>query len=112
KLKVRKSSHQARDVSAWGLHFDRHRNRVSVVFHHENQWQPLVGRGVQRLPKLSFAGSSVAEGNIGDLVAMEHNVFILTVIARGLLGGFGMSGKITAGLGASYGLQNLRPRGW
>ena len=107
KVEVGKAAHQAGNVSARGLHLDRYRDRILVVFDDEHQRQPGIGGGVQGLPKFAFAGSAFAERNVGNLVAVELDVFELAVIARGLMSGFRMSGEITAGLGAAYGLQNL-----
>ena len=92
KMEVGKAADQAGDVSARGLHFDRHRDGIPVVLDHKNHRKPGVGGGVQRLPELALAGGAFAQGNVGDLVAVEFDVFELPVVAGGFLGGIRMSG--------------------
>ena len=60
-----------RDVAARRLHFDRHRDRVAVVFDEEDHRQLSEAGGVQRLPELAFAGRAVAERQVGDFVVVE-----------------------------------------
>ena len=122
-MKIRKSGNQARDASARGLHFDRHRDRVAVVLHAKNDGQLAQRGGVHRLPELAFARSAVAERDVGDLIALETDVLELAIIGklgwpilrvlcegwgRGSLSGLRMPRKIASAFGASHGLQNLR----
>ena len=64
-------SHQPRDVAAGGLHFDRHRDRVAVVFDEEEDRQLLGAGDVQRFPELAFARGAFAERDVDDLVGVE-----------------------------------------
>ena len=43
-VKPRERSHEARDVAAGRLHFDRHRDRVAVVFDEKQHRQPAACR--------------------------------------------------------------------
>src|SRR5277367_3472459 len=106
-MEVREAGDQVRYVAARGLHFDRYRNRVSIILHTKNYRQPPVGGGVHRLPEFAFAGSAIAERNVGDFVAMKLNVLELAIIAFRLASGIRVPGEITASLGASHGLQKL-----
>ena len=54
-MKIGEARHQSRNVSAGGLHFDRHGNRVLVVFDKKNNRQAFIGGRVQRFPELAFA---------------------------------------------------------
>ena len=93
-----------------GVHFDRHRDGVLVVFDHEQHRQLEVRCRVERLPELALAGRAVAAGDVHDFVAVEDDVFELTIVTVDLLGGFGMLAEIASGFGASHGLQKLRSR--
>src|SRR3984893_4999504 len=106
-MEVGKTGDEARNVAAGVLHFHRHGNRVFVVLHAKNYRQAKGGCGVQRLPEFAFAGSAVAERDVGDLGALELDILELAVIAFGLLSSVGMPGEIAAGFGASDGLQDL-----
>ena len=59
-MQTGKSRHQLRNASARGLHFNRHGNRVAVVFDQIQNRQFLCARDVQRFPKFSFARRAVA----------------------------------------------------
>ena len=130
-MKIRKSRNQPRNASARGLHFDRHRNRVAVIFHAENHRQLAEGRGVHRLPELAFAGSAIAQRNVSDFIALKANVLELPVISMEpgrksepgapFLASFARSGEldlrrlrmprqISPSLGTPHCLQDLRPR--
>ena len=62
---------ELRDVAAGGLHFDRHRDRVAVVFDEEDDRQLAEAGGVERFPELALARRAVAERDVGDFVAVE-----------------------------------------
>src|SRR5438046_10678841 len=70
-VKVRKVLDQPRDVSARGLHFNRNADRVTIVFNEEKNGQLEVRRGIQSLPKLTFAGCSIAERYVGNFVFVK-----------------------------------------
>ncbi len=53
------------------MHFQRHADRVSVVFEQKYDRQSQVTRGVERLPKLAFAGRAIAERNVNDLIVAK-----------------------------------------
>ena len=108
-VEVGKTADQPRNVSAGGLYLDRHRDGIFVVLDHEDQRKPEIGSGVQRLPEFTFTGGAFAQGDVGNLVAVEFHVFELPVIARGFARRIGMSGVIAADFGTAHGLQNLRP---
>ena len=59
------------DVTAGGLHLDRHGDRVAVVLDDVDDRQAAEARRVQRLPELSLAGRAVADREIDDLVLVE-----------------------------------------
>src|ERR1700730_11661846 len=73
-MKIRKSRDQPRNASARSLHLDRHRDRVAVIFHAENNWQLAQRGGIHRLPELTLTRCSVTKRNVSDLVALERNV--------------------------------------
>src|SRR6202165_5893657 len=110
-MEVWEAGDEARNIAAGGLYFHGHGNCVFVVLHAKNYRQAEVGCGIQRLPEFAFAGRTVAERDVGDLVALELDILKLAVIAFGFLGGVRMPGEITAGFGASDGLQNLGASG-
>ena len=70
-LEVRERLDQPRDVAARGLHFDRDRDRVAVVFHQVQHRHAARARGVERFPELAFARGALADRDVGDLVGME-----------------------------------------
>ena len=92
-------SHQARDVAAGGLHFDRHRDRVAVVLDEEQDRQLLDAGGVERFPELAFAGRAFAERDVGDLVGLEARLAIRDLRDAAV---------DDAGLGGADRLQHLR----
>src|SRR3954453_22522617 len=71
KMEVWKTGNQARNVSPRSLHFDRHGDRITVVFDQEHDRQPEIGGRIHRLPEFAFTGSAVAERDVGDLIAVE-----------------------------------------
>ena len=110
-MEIGESGDQARNASARSLHFDRHGDRVAVVFHAENYRQLFQSGGVHRLPEFAFAGGAVAERDVGDFIALEADVLELAVVCGtggGNVRGLGMAREIASTLGATYGLQNLR----
>src|ERR1700758_2300751 len=109
-MEIRETGNQAGDVAPGGLYFYWNRNRVLVVLDHEDDGQLPVGSGVERLPEFPFAGSAIAEGDIGDLVASKADILELAVIPAPLLGGIGMIAQIDSGFRASDRLQNLGAR--
>ena len=70
-FRLRKRLDQPRDVAAGGLHFDRHRNRVAVVFDDDQHRRRALAGRVQRLPELAFAGRAFADRHVDDLVGAE-----------------------------------------
>ena len=110
-MEIREPRDQARNVSACGLDFDGDRNGVLVVFNHEDDRQFLVGGGVKGFPEFAFAGGAVAQGNVGDFVAAERDVFEFAVVAFGFLGRVWMVPQVDAGFGAADCLQDLRACG-
>ena len=70
-VKPGKRPHEARDVAARRLHFDGHRNRVTVVLDEEQHRQALGARAAQGLPELAFARRAVAERHVHDLVVVK-----------------------------------------
>src|SRR5262245_3813125 len=70
-LKSREMLDDAREVTAWRLHFNRCGDRVAVVFDEVEHREYPRARGVERFPELAFAGRSLADGDEGDLVALE-----------------------------------------
>jgi len=52
--------------------------------HAKNHRQHPVRRRVQRLPKLAFAGRTVAERYIRDFIAVEFDILKLPIIAIAL----------------------------
>src|SRR6266567_2020386 len=107
-MKIGESRDQARDISARSLHFDGHRNRVPVVFHQENNWQPQVRGRIHRLPELALAGGAVSHRHIGHFIAMKLNIFEFAIVPAGFLGCIGMQHQIPAGFGATHSMENLR----
>ncbi len=111
KMKVGKSLHQLADVAARGADLNGNGNGVLVVFDHKEHGQLQVRSGVQRLPEFALAGSTVATGDVDDLVALENHVLELAIVAARLLGRFGMPAEVAAGLGTADCLQELRSGG-
>src|SRR5580704_12289055 len=58
-MEVWEARNQARNISARGLYFDRHGNRVFVVLNAEDNRQATIGGCVQRLPEFALAGCAV-----------------------------------------------------
>src|SRR5438876_4524514 len=71
KMKIGKPGNQPRNIAAGRVHLDGNGDRVAVIFHEKDQRQAEVRGGIHRLPELSFAGSTVADRNVSDLVAVE-----------------------------------------
>ena len=70
-FEVRERLDQLRDIAAGGLHFDRHRNGVAVVFDQvEHRHVARAGR-VQRFPEFAFTRRALADRDIGHLVRMK-----------------------------------------
>ena len=107
-MKVWEAADQARNVSTRHLHFDWNRNRVFVIFHHEDQRQVSVRCGIQRFPELAFAARALAKGNQRHFVGVGNDGLELAVVAGCFFRHAGMMGHITRNLGAAYRLQNLR----
>src|SRR5437879_13212347 len=106
-MEIRKTGNQARNVSTRRLHFNRDGDGVTVVFYEKDHRQAQVRRGVHRFPKFAFAGSAVAKRDVGDLVAMELDIFELAVIAGEFLPGVRVKHVIAACLSTAYGVKNL-----
>src|SRR5437867_1371720 len=106
-MEIRKTGNQARNVSARRLHFNRNGDGVTVVFNEKDQWQAKVRRRVHRFPKFAFTGGAVAERDVGDLVAMELDIFELAVISGEFLPGVRVKHVIAARLSTAYGVKNL-----
>src|SRR5438477_11693095 len=70
-MKIGKSGDQSRNASARSLDFDRHRDRIAVIFDAEDYWKLAQSGSVHSLPKFAFAGSAVAKGNVGNFIALE-----------------------------------------
>ncbi len=66
-----KAGDDLRDVAAGRLHFDRHRDRVAVVFDQDHDRQLERARGAERFPELAFARRAFADGEVDDLVAVK-----------------------------------------
>src|SRR6184192_4347608 len=103
----RESGHQTRNASASGLHFHRHGDRILVILNHKYQWQLQIGNCVHGLPEFTFAGGPVTERNVGDFVAVELDVFELSIVAFDFFGGVRMSSEITGYFSAAHRLQDL-----
>jgi len=85
------TGHKLGHIAASGLNLHGYRDRIAVVFHQEEQRQPLQAGDVEGLPKLALAGGAFARGDQRDR-------------ARVLI-------QIATGLGASRGLHELRAGG-
>src|SRR5437764_3628885 len=70
-VEVREGANQLRDTSTGSVDLDRHRDGVAVVFDEVDGGQLEIARGIQRFPKLSFAGLAFARGDENDLVRLE-----------------------------------------
>ena len=66
----------ARDVAAGRLHFDRHRDRVAVVFDQIEHRQLARAGGVQRFPELALARRALADRDVGDFVGLKLRLAI------------------------------------
>ena len=65
----RKPADHLRDGSG-GLVLGPDGDGVAVVLHHEQDGQVQAAGAVERLPELTFAGRPLAQGDVGDLVAV------------------------------------------
>src|SRR5580765_6358507 len=79
-VEVGESRDEARNAAAGGLDFHRHRDRVAVVFHAENDGKLTECRGVHRLPELALTRSSIAQRNVCDLVVFRADVLEFAII--------------------------------
>ena len=95
---ARERRDQLADRATCGVHLDRDRDRVAVVFDQEDHRQLQVAGGVQRLPELALAGGAVTGGDEDHLVAL-----VSARPSRSSAGG------AQPGLGRADGLQELRP---
>src|SRR5262245_42247356 len=66
--KTGKAGKNERNVSGRRLHIDGDRDRIAVVLDQIQHRELLDGRCIQRLPELTFAGSSLTDRDVGDLV--------------------------------------------
>ena len=111
KMEVGEIGDQSRNVRPRSLHFDRNGNGVLIVLDQKQQRQLAVGCGIQGLPEFALAGSSVAAGDVNDLISVKAELLELGVVAGVLLDCVGMTGEIAARLRASHRLQQLRAGG-
>ena len=70
-VEVGKRRYELGDAAARGVHLDRNRDRVAVVFDEIDDRQLEIARGVQRLPELAFARRAVAGRAEHDLILLE-----------------------------------------
>jgi len=70
-IKIRKVFDQTGNIAARSLHFDRHADRVAVIFKQEKHRQLEIAGGVERFPKLAFAGRSISQRNVGHFVFLK-----------------------------------------
>src|SRR5215831_21332453 len=61
-----KAGNQFRNAATRGLDFDRHRNGVPVIFNQVQNRQLEIASCVQRLKKLSLAGSTLAGRDVNN----------------------------------------------
>src|SRR5277367_2569663 len=73
--------HQPRDIAAGSVDLNRDRDRIFIVFDDEQDRQPSIGGGVQRLPELPLAGRALAERDIDHFVGVEFDILELAIIA-------------------------------
>ncbi len=73
---ARKAAHEAGDVAARRLHFDRHGDRVAVVFDEEQDGQLLRAGRAHRFPEFAFARRAVAERDVHELVGLESRLAV------------------------------------
>ena len=98
-IQIGKSNNKFRNVAAGGSDLDRSGNRVAVILDQKNHRQFQICGGVQGFPPFSFAGRTVADRHINDLVAFETGNFLSQPINE--------SGTIR-GLGRTDRVQSLR----
>ena len=110
-MKVGEAGDDLRDIAAGSIDLNGNGDGVAVVFDGEDDGQLQIGGDAEGLPELALAGGTLANGDIDDLVAVELNIFIGTVVAVMLGGGLGVAREVAAGIGAADGLQALRGGG-
>src|SRR5258708_12307416 len=69
-MEIRESRDQARDTSACGLHFDRHRDRIAVIFHTENYGQLPQSSRLHAFPELTFTRTAFPIRNVPHFAAL------------------------------------------
>src|SRR6266705_753444 len=67
-VKIWKTFDEPRNVAPGSLHFEGNADRVPVVFAQEHNRQFQIAGGVERFPKLAFAGRAVAKGNVDNFI--------------------------------------------
>ncbi len=110
KKEVGEIGDQPRNVSARRVHFNGNADGVAVVFDHEDHGQLLIGRRVQRFPKLALRSRALAYGGQNHFVAVEIDVVKLAIVAGSFDGGLRMVAEIAAGLSAAHGMEQLGRR--
>src|SRR6185369_14275948 len=108
KMEIGKTANQTRNVSASGLDFNRNGDGVLIVLYHKNNRQTAVGGAVQSFPELTLTGGAIAEGNVGDFIAMERHTFELSIISLNFFRGTGMGQHVARNFSATDRLQDLR----
>ena len=76
-VEIGETGDEFRDIAARGIHLDRSRDRVAVVFDDEDHRQFEIACGVQRFPPFAFARRAVADRHIDDLIAFEPGDLVL-----------------------------------
>src|SRR5690348_17273273 len=79
-MEVGKSRYKSRDAAARSLHFDRHRDCITVIFHTENDGQLSERGGVHRLPEFAFARCAIAQRNVSDFVSLGRDLLEVAII--------------------------------
>src|SRR5215469_260451 len=102
-IKAGETGDQLGDAATRGLDFDRHRNGVPVVFDQIQSRQLEIASSVQRLKKLTLAGSTLAGRDIDNAVRVIAGDQALRVTDQlGPVSCFGASDrlqKLSAGRG-------------
>ncbi len=81
KVEIWEIGNKLGNIPASRVHFHRNRDRVAVIFNHEQNRQLHVRSAVDCFPEFALAGSAVAAGDVDDFVTMEDHVLIGGIIA-------------------------------
>ena len=106
-VEVGKVCDEPGDVAARGVGLDGSGDGIAIVFDDVEDGELCVRGGVERFPEFALAGRTLADRDVGDLIAVKTDVFVGTIIRVVLNRRFGIPGEVASCLGTANGVQAL-----